>query len=151
MKRLLILDSSPLGLLFQRPRIKMADDCRDWLARCINAGSEVVVPEIVYYELRRELLRLNRHHAVAALINFCHSVPGRYLPITTSAMDLAAELWSKTRQLGKPTADPHALDVDVILAAQLLAAGYDPSEFVVATSNVSHISLFVPAAAWETI
>lgn len=151
MKRFLVLDSSPLGLLFQRPAIKVADECRAWLKRAVDAGAEVLVPEIVYYELRRELLRLKRLKAVAALIEFSHSMPGRYIPITTAAMDLAAELWAETRQHGKPTADPHALDVDAILAAQLLSAGLNPSEFVVATSNVSHISLFVPAASWETI
>jgi hypothetical protein len=66
-------------------------------------------------------------------------------------MDLAAELWAKARRQGKPTAHPHALDVDVILAAQVLAAGFDPADFVVATSNVSHISQFVPAQPWEAL
>jgi len=151
MKPVLVLDSSPLGLLFQKPKIKPADDCREWLRQHLAAGVSVIVPEIVHYELRRELLRLNRTAAENALVNFSHAVVGRYLPITTSGMDLAAELWAKSRRQGSPTADPHALDIDVILAAQLLAAGFDRSEFVVATSNVSHISLFVPAAPWETL
>jgi hypothetical protein len=66
-------------------------------------------------------------------------------------MDLAAELWAKARQRGVPTADPSALDIDVILSAQLLTAGLPSHQFVVATSNVSHLTLFVPAEQWEHI
>ena len=66
-------------------------------------------------------------------------------------MRLAAELWARARKRGRPTADVSALDVDVILAAQVLSAGYSPSEFVVATTNVSHISQFVPADNWQNI
>lgn len=66
-------------------------------------------------------------------------------------MDLAAELWAQARQRGKPTADRHALDVDVILAAQVLTAGFQPGNFVVATTNLSHLSQFVPAEVWDQI
>ena len=151
MKRFIALDSSPLGLLFQGSAVKAANECRTWLEARFADGVEVIVPEIVYCELRRELLRLQRYKSIAAMIDFSHSVPGRYLPITTAAMDLAAELWAKARQHGKPTAHPHALDVDVILAAQVLSASLDPADFVVATSNVSHLSQFVPSAPWKTI
>jgi len=150
-KPILVLDSSPLGLLFQKPKIPRADECRDWLKAHLSAGTKVIIPEVVHYELKRELLRLGRSNSVASLVNFENAAAGRYLPITTSAMDLAAEFWARSRRQGKPTADPHALDVDVILAAQVLAAGFDPAQFIVATSNVSHLSLFVPAQAWETI
>ena len=151
MKPILVLDSSPLGLLFQKPKIKAADDCREWLKQHLSEGVLVLVPEIVQYELRRELLRLDRTASAAALVAFSQAVPGRFIPITSHAMTLGAELWARSRRGGKPTADPHALDIDVILAAQVLAAGVDPADFIVATSNVSHLSLFVPAAAWETI
>ena len=52
---------------------------------------------------------------------------------------------------GTPTADVHALDIDVILAAQVLSSGMDLSSTVVATSNVKHLSLFVPVAEWSSI
>jgi hypothetical protein len=48
-------------------------------------------------------------------------------------------------------ADPHALDIDVILAAQVLNAGLPISDFVVATSNVKHLSEFVPSKEWNGI
>jgi hypothetical protein len=80
-----------------------------------------------------------------------NGVPGRLLPISSAALDLAAELWAGARQAGKPTAAPQALDVDVILSAQVLCAGYQPGDFVVATTNVDHLSQFVPAQDWRQI
>jgi predicted nucleic acid-binding protein len=151
MKPVIILDSTPLGLVVQRRDHANAEKCRQWLKGVIANGARIIVPEIVNYELRRELLRLGKNGAIAQLAAFNKLVPGRYLPITTAAMDLAAQLWADVRRKGKPTADSHALDIDVILAAQVLSAGLNPSEFVVATSNVSHLSLFVPAEPWEAI
>jgi selenide,water dikinase len=47
---------------------------------------------------------------------------------------------------GAPTADPHSLDCDIVLAAQaqLLDA-------IVASENVKHLSLFVDARNWADI
>ena len=56
MSRIIVLDSSPLGLLFQKPRIREADECRAWLKEQVKKGARLLVPEIVRYELRRELL-----------------------------------------------------------------------------------------------
>ena len=78
-------------------------------------------------------------------------LPRVFLPLTSQALQLAAELWADVRRNGKPTADPHALDIDVILAAQILTAGFPSGDFVVANSNVSHVGLFVPAAPWQTL
>jgi hypothetical protein len=64
-------------------------------------------------------------------------------------MRKAAEFWSQTRQSGLPTASEKSLDVDVILAAQ--AATFGATDFVVATTNVRHLSRFVAAQDWQTI
>jgi predicted nucleic acid-binding protein len=109
------------------------------------------VPEIVDYELRRELLRSQKTASIARLDRFVAHPTVTFLPITSTAMKLAAQLWARARQQGVPTADPQALDVDVILAAQVLAAGIPPADFTVATSNVSHLSRFVPAGVWSAI
>ena len=69
-----------------------------------------------------------------------------YLPLTTSVMLIAAELWAQARNQGTPTADAKALDCDVILSAQALADGG-----IVATENVGHLSLFVEAKDWHDI
>ena len=66
-------------------------------------------------------------------------------------MPLAADLWAQARNRGMATAHPKALDGDVILAAQALNSGMPISDFVVATSNVSHLSQFVPAERWDAI
>ena len=115
-----------------------------------SGGRGAIVPEIVSYELRRELLRLRNAAAIRALTEF-NAMPGRYLPITTPAMELAADLWARTRSRGKPTAHPYALDVDVILAAQVLTSGIDAVDVVVATSNLEHLGQFVPAELWSAV
>ena len=54
----IFLDSTPLGLLMTRPGHRQGDECRSWLMRHLANGIRVIVPEIIDYELRRELLRL---------------------------------------------------------------------------------------------
>jgi predicted nucleic acid-binding protein len=147
----IVLDSTPLGLLTQKPNAARADECRDWAASKTSQGLRIVVPEVVDYELRRELLRSRRMDSIHRLDQLLSSPVVTYMPITTDAMRLAADLWARARQQGVPTADPHALDVDVILSAQVLSAGLKPADFVVATSNTVHLSRFVPAQTWFTI
>jgi predicted nucleic acid-binding protein len=57
-----------------------------------------------------------------------------YLPITTVAMRLAAELWAQARQQGQPTAGDNTIDADMILAAQALTLG--TPDVVIATTNI---------------
>jgi len=146
-----VLDSTPLGSLTQRPGMTEPDACRYWLAAKTNAGVRIIVPEIVDYELRRELIRSRKMSSLKRLDAFIGHPTTTFLPINSGAMKLAAEMWANARQRGMPTADPHALDVDVILAAQVLAAGLQPTDFIVATSNVSHLSHFVPCDIWSRI
>ncbi|MFN7947781.1 MAG: hypothetical protein U0Z53_20700 [Blastocatellia bacterium] len=53
--------------------------------------------------------------------------------------------------MGRPTAADHKLDADVILSAQAALLMADGHEVMVATGNVSHIAIFVPAAVWRDI
>jgi predicted nucleic acid-binding protein len=147
----IILDSGPLGLLFQRSDVKLAEDCRAWLRGHLARGVRVFVPEIVDYELRRELLRLNLAKAVADLDTFNALAVGRFVPLATPVLQHAASLWAIFRQKGILTADRHALDIDVILAAQALSLGLADNDSVVATSNVTHLARFVPAKEWSAI
>jgi predicted nucleic acid-binding protein len=110
-----------------------------------------VVPEIVDYEVRRELIRCGKVDSVTRLDLFVTHPTVLYLRMTTAAIRLAAELWAEARKQGKPTADPRALDVDVILAAQAMSAGFGPGDFVVATANVKHLARFVAAEVWSKI
>jgi len=98
------------------------------------------VPEITDYEVRRELIRIQSYSALANLD--AYHVQLDYLPLTTTAMRLAAELWAQARTAGHPTAPDPALDSDVILAAQAISLN---TPVVVATGNAAHLSRFVPA------
>jgi predicted nucleic acid-binding protein len=151
MIRFIALDSSPLSLLTQRRGVPTADACKQWMSAHTANGVSVIIPEIADYELRRELLRLGRTASIDRLDRLLIHPASRYEPLTTSAIRLAAALWADTRRRGVPTADPLALDVDVILAAQVLSAGLDPAECVIATSNVKHLGQFVSARDWQSI
>lgn len=82
------------------------------------AGHHLYVPEVIDYELRRELLRAGKTTSITRLDGL--KTAFHYLPITTTAMLRAADLWAHSRLSGVPTGDPKKLDIDVILAAQAL-------------------------------
>jgi predicted nucleic acid-binding protein len=111
--------------------------------------THVVLPEIIDYEVRRELLRVNKIKSIHRLDALKSELI--YLPITTEVMLNAAEMWARVRQQGKPTADNKALDGDVILAAQAILIGSEEYPSLVATSNPKHLSLFVNAKDWQEI
>lgn len=151
MKRIIVLDSGPLGLLVHRRGVKPAEDCRAWFRDHLQRGARFIVPAIVHYELRRERVRINRTSAIQNLDALVDTLPDRYLPLTRRALTTASELWADVRRRGLPTADPRALDVDVILAAQVLSSGLPLSDLVIATSNVVHLARLAPAEEWERI
>jgi predicted nucleic acid-binding protein len=147
----IVLDSGPLGLSVHQSASASRDACRDWIVAHLKAGNELLVPEIVEYELRRELLRLNHAKALASLALFIEAIPDRRMLLTSSDLRLAAELWAKARQQGKPTADVHALDVDVILCAQVLNIVQQQPGLIIATTNTRHLSQFLDARDWATV
>ncbi len=66
-------------------------------------------------------------------------------------MLLAAQLWAEARLRGRPTAEPSALDGDVILAAQAILLENEGYKVVIATTNVGHLSQFIDAQEWRAI
>lgn len=149
MTKLVLLDAGPVGLLTRSPRVPEAAACYGWLRARLVSGNRVLLPEIADYEVRRELLRLNARAALRRL-DALHNET-LYLPLTTLVMRHAAELWAQMRRDGTPTADPQALDGDVILSAQALAARQPDDTLIVATTNVGHLGRLVPAARWQDI
>jgi len=147
-ERLIVLDSTPLYLLTSRGGHEEGDRCRAWLGAIRYRGGSVAVPGIADYEVRRELVRRRATARIRQLNQYVADLV--FLPITQEALDLAAELWARARNLGMPTASDDALDGDCIIAAQaILAAGDEP--MVVATSNPGHLARFCEAEEWHAI
>jgi predicted nucleic acid-binding protein len=144
--RTILLDSGPLGLL-AHPRL--SGPIEDWISSLLQSGTQVGIPEIVYYELRRELSRLGNALATRRLDELIPSL--LYVPLNKPIILRASELWAQARRDGKPTADDKALDIDVLLAATALEIAQRGGDVVVATTNVGHLARFVPAALWTEI
>jgi predicted nucleic acid-binding protein len=150
MTRHIILDSGPLGMVTNPKASGITLECQLWLDRQIQARSIILIPEIADYEVRRELIRAGRLRGVQQLDQLQSAL--EYIPLTTEMMVKAAELWAQVRQQGLPTADPNALDGDVILAAQtLITRQQRQQEIIIATTNVGHLSRFTIAQDWQTI
>lgn len=145
MATIMVLDTGPAGRL-THPAANL--ELVEWLRSKLAAGVEVVLPEIVDYELRRNFLleisrgnrgfrrSLERLEALQETLTF--------LPLNSEMMRKAAEFWAGARRRGKPTADLKELDADAILAAQTWFVGG-----TVITENVGHLSLFVNAQTWR--
>lgn len=125
-------------------------ECQLWLESQLQQGSTILIPEIADYEVRRELLRIGKQRSIRQLDQLQAVL--EYIPITTAMILKAAELWAQVRQQGLPTADPSALDGDVILAAQTIVTSQQrQQEMMIATTNVGHLSRFAIAQDWWTI
>ena len=137
----LALDSGILGLV-SHPRPNRA--FADWFDEVLLTDTIIAIPEIADYEVRRELLRVNKKTGVERLDLLKSTF--LYLPLDTSIMLRAAELWAQARQRGRPTADPKELDCDVVIASQAIEKGAH-----VVTENVGHLGLFVSASSWRDL
>jgi predicted nucleic acid-binding protein len=146
--RYILLDS-PLGLLCKPSENAEVVAISDWVADCLAADHAIYIPEVIDYELRRELIRARKVTSVNKLDSLREWLD--FVPISSKAMSLAAQLWAKSRQEGQPTGDPNKLDIDVILAAQALTLDVPPDHIVIATANVAHLSRFVNADLWSNI
>ena len=51
-----VLDSGPVGLLCNPKSAGEAAECDEWLEMLMESGRGVVLPSIVEFEVRRELL-----------------------------------------------------------------------------------------------
>ncbi len=145
------LDTGPLGILTNPRRPPETVSALTWAVSMRRAGHRFVVPAIADYEVRRELERAGKTQSLVALDTWNNATPSAYLPLTDSALRLAAKLWAQARNAGTPTADPKELDGDVLIAAQALDMGLPISDFIIATVNVGHLALFVPANLWTNI
>lgn len=152
MSRVIVLDSGVLGDVVKPVRKRQTDFAiAQWVVDLSIAGNRLVVPAIADYELRRELLRIKRFSSILALDLWNAGEPGRFLDITRADLLLACDFWAQARNAGRPTADSKELDGDVLICAQARNLGLPASDYIVATTNVRHISQFVPADLWSNI
>jgi predicted nucleic acid-binding protein len=90
------LDSSPLGLVTQKTgKSPVGDACRAWMENLLVQGVRVYVPEVADYEVRRELVRAGKINSVRELDRLKSAL--NFLPISSAAMLLAADLWATSR------------------------------------------------------
>ena len=146
MSKVVLLDTGPLGMI-SHP--KPNRDIVEWVKNLLRSGAEILVPELADYEVRCELLRSKKSKGIKRLDELKRTMG--YLPITTDAMLKAAEFWAAAREQGRPTAADHALDGDMILAGQAATLDAGADDLVIATTNVKHLSQFVPAEVWTEI
>jgi predicted nucleic acid-binding protein len=150
MARIIILDSGPLGDACRRQDNPDVRRLTLWYIQAIANGSFVAVPEIADYEVRRGLILSGASDGIERLDRLEEEL-GFYIPISTSAMRRAAELWAEARKKGIATAGEKEIDADVILAAQAQGfAGLNDS-VTVATYNSRHLSRYVDARHWNAI
>ena len=107
MSRIAALDAGPLGLVTNPNSSPKSVACAKWLQSLTANGVLVLIPEIANYEVRRELLRANLTCGIAKLDALAKLL--EFVPITTSAMRLAAEFWAHARQQGQPTSGENTI------------------------------------------
>lgn len=118
---LILLDSGLVGLAISAPRGRDPEAdregraSREWYVATAGTSHRFAIAAVTQYEVRRELLRIN----AAAKLGRLEKLTQGTIAAETTAMvwDRAGALWAMTRQRGRPTANPDALDGDAILAA----------------------------------
>ncbi|MBL9219814.1 MAG: hypothetical protein JNG82_15100 [Opitutaceae bacterium] len=143
MPLVLAIDSGPLGLL-SHPDPQRHPELNRWFAAHYEAGTIFVFPEISDFEVRRNLILERRRRSLRRL-NDLHYF-GRYLPINTAAMRLAAAFWADLRRTGRPVGHPKELNADVIVAAQAIQA-----KAVLITNNPRHFPTQLETSVWADL
>jgi toxin FitB len=131
-----VLDSTPLGQITHPksdPQVKL------WLNSLNQPDINLFIPEIIDYELRRQLLLDNRKKSLERLDAL---IKNRLIALDRNCLLMACELWAWIRKQGLPTADKLSLDGDVILVAQSLSLKKNYNEIIIVTENIKHISRF---------
>jgi predicted nucleic acid-binding protein len=150
MPRIICLDSGPLGLACRISQNPDVVDIKKWLQLWkFEENTHVILPEIIDYELRRELLLQGFGDSVRLLDQLRKDLT--YVWFRDGVLDRAAELWADLRRRGLPTADDRRIDVDVILVAQAIDYLSENEELIVATSDPRDLDrLGVRTCDWAT-
>ena len=117
---------------------------------CLYRGTKFIVPGPADYEIRRELLRLNKVKSLQRLDELLDGV-ARLYPLEQHDLREAAELWARMRNTGHVTADDKDLDCDVIIAAQVRRMPPNPNPYIVVTDNLRHFTKMCVAERWRSL
>src|SRR5262245_16953141 len=96
---LILLDTGILWLAVHPNASAVSGPICRWMINLALAGYEFAIPEICDYEARRELVRKPAPKQLANLDGLSRA-SATYLPITTSIMRRASELWAQMRRCG---------------------------------------------------
>ena len=92
----------------------------------LRVGDKIVIPPLVYYEVRRGFLFKDAPVQAAAFKRFCHKVPvGR---MARKILDEGARVYAALRKQGRPIED-----ADILIAAFCIGNGY-----TLVTNNIRH-------------
>jgi hypothetical protein len=152
MNRVVLLDCCTLGTI-TNPNDDNAEGlhCRQWAEDLRRKGTQVKIPAIADYELRREYIRLNFGKSLAELDNLVR-VFGR-VDLTPEALLKAAELWAAAkRDYGRDLRCNHKIDADMILCGQAFIESANGDKILIATDNLRHLRLAWPEShLWSDI
>ena len=149
----MFLDAGPLGMLSNPAATKKTKEIGEWMTAQLDKGVRFFIPEVFDYEVRRNAILENLTGCLQRLDELTSTIT--YVPLTTSAMREAAQLWATVRGRGQPTAPNEELDCDAVLAAQAITTGEDGEDAIIVTDNIGHLSRFqtatVKAMHWRDI
>lgn len=150
---IVLLDTGILSLVTNPSQSNLITfECNQWFKSLLRKRHFVFVPEIAYYEQRRELVLHNKLESIKRLDSFPEFERIGYAPITKEIIVKASQLWALARKIGQKTAKDAALDGDVILAAIAIIMAQENGLYVViATTNVKHLERYTPAKSWRDI
>jgi hypothetical protein len=149
-KRIVLLDESPLAAITHPSSKGDAGVAKTWYAELRAAGITVRVPQIADYELRRQLILKNFLSSIA-LLNQVIRQTGGLVPIKEKTFQHAAKLWAQRRKNNEAARDDKSLDGDMILCAQAWSLTRPRQKVIVASSNIKHLKSFVECDEWKNI
>lgn len=156
---IVFLDTNILGLICNKNvSFDECQQCKKWFDPLFIRGVRIVTSDLCHYEVMRGLISSSIRSAEAA--------PGikslellkadgflEFIPVSTEALDLAANLWARAFTSGQTTRDEKDIDIDIIISAQyqILRDEFPGQRVIMATTNLKHLSIFCDAANWRDI
>ncbi|VXD23108.1 PIN domain-containing protein [Planktothrix serta PCC 8927] len=142
MSKVILLDSGPLGTIvhpkYKHEKREYHVEIREWLEYLNQNDFELRIPEIIDYELRRNLLLENLNKSIDRL----DLLQNLLIPLERKTMLKAAQLWAEIRKQGKGGSHPKSLDGDAILVAQAIGQKDFFEQVIIVTTDLKDLSRF---------